>query len=147
MRSGYVHWTRELVRWGDMDAFGHVNNAVFFTYCESARIRLFQALDLEGLARGQPGKLGPGLVNASVNYRRQVHYPAELDVGLRIARVGGKSFTVEYGVFLAGADAPVADGASVLVWMDYAARGGEGEALTLPDVLRERLKAFEAPRP
>lgn len=146
-RASYPHWTRETVRWGDMDAFGHVNNAVFFTYCETSRIRLFEALDLAGLAAaGPPGtRLGPGLVSATVDFRRQVKYPADLEVGLRVAKVGTKSFTLEYGMFLAGGSEPAATGSSVVVWMDYAGRGGQGEALPIPEVLRGRLARFAPP--
>lgn len=145
MRAGFRHWTKVPVRWGDMDAFGHVNNATYFTYCESARIRLFEDLDLDGLAATEgPGRrLGPGLVAASLSFRKQVKYPADLEVGLRVSKVGTKSFTVEYAVLRAGEDEAVADGASVIVWVDYDARGGEGEALPLPAVLRERLARFE----
>lgn len=145
MRADYRFWTPVQVRWGDMDAFGHVNNAVFFTYCESARIAFFAAVDTDGLAAaaGPDQRLGPGLVSASLDFRRQVHYPAEVDVGLRVGRIGGKSYTLEYALFVA--DDVVAEGTSVVVWVDYAARGGLGEALALPDALRDRLEGFRAP--
>ena len=45
-RSDFRHWVTVLVHWGDMDAFGHVNNAKYFTYCESARISYFEAIGL-----------------------------------------------------------------------------------------------------
>jgi acyl-CoA thioester hydrolase len=142
VRSDFRFFTRVQVRWGDMDAFGHVNNAVFFTYCESARIAFFAAVDIDGLAAAAgPGqRLGPGLVSASLDFRRQVHYPAEVDVGLRVGRIGGKSYPLEYALFVA--DDVVAEGTSVVVWVDYAARGGAGEALALPDTLRGRLEGF-----
>lgn len=144
MRSGFKLFTPQQVRWGDMDAFGHVNNAVFFTYCESARIAFFAAVDTAGLAAAAgPGqRLGPGLVSASLDFRRQVHYPADIDVGLRVGRIGGKSYTLEYGLFVAGADEVVAEGTSVVVWVDYAAKGGLGEALPLPEALRGRLETY-----
>lgn len=147
MRADFAFWTRVQVRWGDMDAFGHVNHAVFFTYCESARIAFFAAVDTDGLAAAAgPGqRLGPGLVSASLDFRRQVRYPADLDVGVRVGRIGGKSYTLDYGLFVAGDDEVVAEGTSVVVWVDYAARGGLGEALALPDALRRRLEAHRTP--
>lgn len=144
MRAGFCHWTKVQVRWGDMDAFGHVNNANYFTYCESGRIRLFEALELEALGRaeGAGHRLGPGLVAASLNFRKQVKYPADLDVGLRVSKVGTKSFAVDYVILRAGEDDAVADGTSVIVWVDYDARRGEGEALPLSETLRARLARF-----
>jgi acyl-CoA thioester hydrolase len=132
-RGDYTFWTREVVRWGDMDSLGHVNNAVYFTYCESVRMAFFLSLRLEDHTAG--GQLGPALVTASVDFLQQVHHPATLDVGLRVARVGGKSFTLEYGLFREGEDAPVAGGSSVVAWADYAA----GKAQPLPDALRAAL--------
>lgn len=131
MRSDYKVWERVLVRWGDMDALGHVNNARFFTYCESARIRYFEALEIEGLAgRASPG---PAVVTATCNFLRQVHYPATVEVGVRVSAIGRSSFTLDY-LILRG-DEVVADGSSVVVWVDYDA----GRSIPLPAALRARI--------
>ena len=84
------------------------------------------------------GKLGPALVTATCNFHQQVRHPATLDVGLAVSRIGGKSFTLDYGLFRRGEDAPVADGSSVVVWTDY----GAGRALPLPDALRTALEDY-----
>ena len=101
-----------------MDALGHVNNAAYFTFCESARIRYFEAVD----------------------FRRQVHYPARLDVGVRVSEVRNRSFRMDYGVFLDGTDTLVAEGTSVVVWADYRA----GKAKELPAEVRRRIEEVEA---
>jgi acyl-CoA thioester hydrolase len=132
-RDRFRRWVQLEVRWADMDALGHVNNAAYFTYCESARMDLFAALGLEAMTEG--GAHGPALVTAGCTFRRQVHHPATLDVGVVVARVGGKSFTLDYGLFRVGEDAPVAEGTSVVVWTDYEA----GAALPLPEALRQAL--------
>lgn len=126
------------VRWGDMDAFGHVNNAVYFTYCESARIRYFDEIPLERYREAE--EHGPALVSATVNFRAQVHYPASLEVGARVTSLGGRSFTHEYVVFRAGSEEIVADGTSVSAWVDYAA----GRSIPLPAALKERIRAIDA---
>jgi len=133
MRDGFSHWVQETVRWGDMDAMGHVNNAVYFVYCESARISFFKAVDLR--RHNQDGRFGPALATAACNFRQQVHHPATLDVGLKVAKVGTKSFTLEYAMFRSGEDQPVADGSSVVVWVDYEA----GTSAPLPDALKQAL--------
>jgi acyl-CoA thioester hydrolase len=122
------------VRWGDMDAFGHVNNTAYFVYCESARIAFFEHVDLESYA--EEGKqLGPALATASCAFRQQVHYPAKLEVDVGCSRVGGSSFTLTYRLRRAGQEDVVAEGESVVVWTDYAI----GRSTPLPADLRSLL--------
>ena len=77
MREDFRHWLPLEVRWGDMDAYGHVNNAKYFTYCESARMSYFDAVRLDEF-RGAESH-GPAVVTATCNFRRQVHHPASLE--------------------------------------------------------------------
>jgi acyl-CoA thioester hydrolase len=122
-----------------MDAMGHVNNASYFTYCESARMRYFDVLDLERHREAESH--GPVVVSATCNFRRQVHHPAHLEVGARSTKIGTSSFVLEYGLFREGTDELVADGSSVVVWMDYAA----GRSVPLPKALKERIRQVESP--
>ncbi len=137
-REKFKVWEPILIRWGDMDAFGHVNNARFFTFCESARIRYFDTIDLDGF-RPDPG-LGPVVVSATCNFLQQVHYPAELEAGTRAIDIGRSSFTLEYGIFRRDSEVKVADGSSVVVWIDYKA----GKAVRLPEELKSTIQAFDA---
>lgn len=125
------------VRWGDMDSFGHVNNACYFTYCESARIAWFDAIELERFKEAPHH--GPALVTATCNFLRQVHYPAALEVGVRATQVGSKSFTLEYAILRRDNGEKVADGSSVVVWVDYQ----EGRSILLPEPLRDRIRVDE----
>ena len=137
MRDDFHRWITVPVRWGDMDAFGHVNNAKYFTYCESARIAYFETIGL-GAQTTTPDH-GPSVVTATCNFRRQVHYPATLEVGARTTKIGRTSFTLEYGIFLEGTDDVVADGSSVVVWVDY----GAGKSAPLPESLKERIREVD----
>ena len=121
------------VRWGDMDAYGHVNNAVFSTYFETARMKFFERVGV--VKDGGRAQVAPAIVSATINFRQQVHYPAELEAGIRCVKVGNTSFTLEHHLFRAGTDEVVADGTSVIAWVDYA----EGKAVSLPGPLREAL--------
>ena len=125
------------VRWGDMDAFGHLNNAKYFTYCESARIRYFQEIGLGQLTKTP--KVAPVVVAASCNFRRQVRFPADLEVGVRASRLGTSSSDLEYGIFRAGTDELAADGTSVVVWVDYRLE----KAAPLPDDVRARIRELD----
>jgi acyl-CoA thioester hydrolase len=135
-RSDFRCWIKIEVRWGDMDAIGHVNNGKYFTYCESGRIFYFQQLNMGGLTESSHG---PALANASLNFRRQVRYPASLEVGVRVSEVRSRSFQMDYGIFLDGTETLVADGTSVIVWADYKA----GKSLELPVEIKETIEKIE----
>jgi acyl-CoA thioester hydrolase len=132
-RSDYQFWVKIDVRWGDMDSLGHVNNAKYFTYCESARIDYFLSIDVGQFVEKSQG---PALANANLNFRRQVRYPSTLEVGLKVIEVKNRSFQMHYGIFLEGTDTLVADGTSVIVWADYKA----GKSVDLPSVIRDSIE-------
>lgn len=125
------------VRWGDMDSMGHVNNAKYFTYCESARMSYFAAVRM--LDHRESEKQGPALAAAHLNFRRQVRYPAELDVHTRVSEIGRSSFRMEYEILDRGTAERVADGHGVIVWVDYAT----GRSNPIPDSLREAIRQYE----
>lgn len=137
MREDFHRWITVEVRWGDMDAFGHVNNTRYFTFCESARIRYFEELGID-VRRGGESE-APAAVSASCNFRRQVHYPATLDVGARVGRIGRTSFTIDYLILRHGGDEVVADGTSVMVWVDYTS----GRPVPLPEALKARIREID----
>jgi len=125
------------IRWGDLDALGHVNNIVFFQFAESARMAYFDAI---GIADFKEAPLdGPGMVSANLNFRRQLKYPGTVRVTTNVIRIGAKSFTMQYTLRDAADDFVVADGESVMVWVDYAA----GRARPLSPSLIERIIAIE----
>jgi len=136
-RSDYKLLVPITVRWGDMDAYGHVNNAVFSTYFETARMKFFESVDI--FERRENERHAPAIVSVTLNFRQQVHYPANLEAGIRCIKVGTKSFTLEHQLFRAGTDSVVADGTSVIAWVDYAA----GAAIPIPTQLRAALESTQ----
>ena len=122
------------IRWGDMDAFGHVNNTVYFRYMEQVRISWFESIGMIGGAdRGK----GPVIVNASMEFLRQLHYPGDIVGRMTVGRPGRSSF--DTGFELRRADDPgtlYARGAARCVWIDY----GAGRSVPLPEALRARLE-------
>lgn len=141
MERQYAFWLPVTVRWADMDSLGHVNNAKYFTYLESARTAFFDTVDLWRF-REHP-RQGIAVVQAACNFRQQVRYPAELEVGLRVTRIGEKSFTLEYGIFRKGTDEVVGDGSTVAVWMDFDA----SQALPITPEMRRILERYQGPGP
>ena len=117
--SDHVH--RERVRFRDCDAMGHVNNAVYSTYLEEARIGVLGGLSSFILAR------------VEIDFRDQLRMGEEVAVRTRCTRIGTKSFDLEHVIEAGGR--VVAEAKSVLVSYDYE----RGESVALPDDLRERL--------
>ena len=115
----YVH--RDRVRFRDCDAMGHVNNAVYSTYLEEARIGVLGDLVDFILAR------------VEIDFRAELRSGEEVEVRTRCSRVGTKSFDLEHVISSGGR--VVAEAKSVLVSYDYAL----GKSVAVPDELRERL--------
>ena len=103
-------------RWRDLDAFGHVNNAVFATYIETARGTLFKrwSLPFDGT--------GKSLIVASmtINYLKQLKHPSNIIVGLKINKVGNTSFNIESYIFNEkDIQSPIATSNVVIVCFDF----------------------------
>ncbi|MCC8405164.1 acyl-CoA thioesterase [Paraburkholderia sp. MMS20-SJTN17] len=122
------------IRWGDMDAFGHVNNTVYFRYMEQVRISWFEHMDFLGQrVEGQ----GPVIVNASMEFLKQLHYPGDVIGRMSVATPGRSSFDTAFELLRADEpDTLYARGAARCVWIDYAA----GKSLPVPDVLRAAIE-------
>ena len=121
------------VAWGDMDAMGHVNNAVYFRYFETARIRCFDELGLGSIE--QADGVGPILHSASCRFRIPLTYPDTITVGARIGDVGDDRFPMLFSAVSHRHGAVAADGESLVVTFDYA----NGTKAPVPDDLRKRL--------
>ncbi|SMG13006.1 acyl-CoA thioesterase [Paraburkholderia susongensis] len=121
------------IRWGDMDAFGHVNNTVYFRYMEQVRISWFEHMDFLGGGNGQ----GPVIVNASMEFLKQLHYPGDVIGRMSVATPGRSSFDTAFELLRADEpDTLYARGAARCVWIDYAA----GKSVPVPDSLRELIE-------
>lgn len=126
------------VRWGDMDAYNHVNNARYLTYLEQARLAWLDTLDKNWLGP----HCAPVLAAAQVNYRKPITWPASVEVILECQRVGNSSVTVDHYIIDAEAhDTLYCDGHTVLVWIDPTT----GKSVPLPDVIRAAVKVPSSP--
>lgn len=105
------------VQWGDMDAFGHVNNVVYIRWFESARIDLISNYKSE--ASMQQGGIGPILASVKCDYKLQLHFPDTVFIGSKVAKVGRTSFDIEHAVFSLQHQRLAATGISVCVLFNY----------------------------
>ncbi len=117
----FVH--KERVRFSDRDALGHVNNAVYSTYLEEARIGVLGGLGDFILAR------------VEIDFRAELREPEEIEVRSRLDRIGTKSLDLWHEIHAGGE--LVAEAKSVLVSYDYEL----GASVPVPDALRSRLEA------
>lgn len=138
------------VRFRDLDAMGHVNNAVYLTYFEQARLAFWLALEPGGTPGGaiDPARIGFVLAHAECDYASPVRLGERLLVGCRAADFGSSSFAFDYLVVAAqgSVDAEVrlvASGRTIQVTWDSAS----GKKVPLGDELRKRIEAFQSPPP
>jgi len=128
-----VHTSRWPMRWGDMDALGHVNSTVYFRYMEQARIEW-----LEGLS---PAHVGDGpvpivVVNASCTFLVPLVYPGEVEVRMLLGDPGRSSVGSYYEIRMNGVT--YAEGAAKIVWLDRET----GRPAPLPEIVAAPLRAL-----
>jgi len=122
----HVHTAPIPVRWGDMDAAGHVNNSRFFTYFEEARVNWLDAT-IDGPLFAESG---PVLANATCDFRRPLTHPATLAVDVYATPPGRSSLRTVYDATLEASGERVATGTAVLVWVSVET----GETVPVPDL-------------
>jgi acyl-CoA thioester hydrolase len=130
---------RLAIRWGDLDVQGHVNNTVYFRYMEELRVTWFRSL--EAMSGGHAGCV-PVVVNARMDFLKELQHPGELDCRMLAGKLGRSSF--ETGFELRRVDDPgilYATGGAKCVWVDRTL----GKSVPLPAVLRSFLQGDPAP--
>ena len=132
-----AHIERIPIRWGDMDAMGHVNNTIYFRYMEQARISWFGTLVPEDEAWQSTGIV---IANAICNYRRPITYPGTVEVKLYVGPPGGSSVPTYYELRVGDVPMPYADGEAVVVFIDLKLQ----KPARMPEDIRQRLLASKA---
>nr|QKW93787.1 acyl-CoA thioester hydrolase [Vitiosangium cumulatum] len=128
------------VQWGEMDAYGHVNNARYFSWFESARIAYMARVGLVSPEMQRPdGGVGPIVAATNAEYLRPVVFPAEVVVGARVSRIGTTSLNMEYAVDDAHTGVRYARGGAVLVTLRYPTY----EKVPVPAEVRASIEALE----
>jgi len=130
-RKKLVHVERIPIRWGDMDAMGHVNNTVYFRYMEQARIGWFDALVPAAEAWQDTGIV---IASASCNFKRALNYPGTVEVRLSIEPPGGSSVGTFYELKMD--DTLYADGAAVVVFIGMQSQ----KPIRIPERIRALLQ-------
>ena len=128
-----LHESLQPLRWGDMDAMGHINNTLYFRYMEICRLDWIFKVG----ASTDPAGEGPVIVNAFCNFLRQLEFPGDVRVTMSVAHPGRSSFETYHT--LERTDEPgvvYAEGGARTVWTDYRAR----KSAPMPDWFRAHLE-------
>ena len=125
------------VAWGEMDSLGHVNNAVYFRYFETARIAYFY--ELEFLVLMETTGVGPILASTQCKFKRPLKYPDTVLVGARGTDILEDRFTMHYRVVSKEQGAVVAEGEGLIVTYDYS----KNQKAAIPGIIRDRIIELE----
>ena len=129
LRDIVMHEVDMAVRWGDMDAYNHVNNTVYFRYMEQCRLEWFAKLGFKTVDED----IVPILVEANCRFIRAVTHPSTVRVTIRVTDIGPKIVETTHDIFVG--DVLYATGICKLLWMSRSANKG----VALPDAVRARL--------
>ena len=121
------------VVWGDMDAFQHVNNTVYFRYFEDARWEFFNRSGVN--AYKEKHNIGPILAATNCDFRLPLAFPDRIHIGARYTVPSPKKINMEYAVYSEKLDAIAAEGEGLLVYYDY----GQGQSCDVPREILDRI--------
>jgi acyl-CoA thioester hydrolase len=128
------------VIWGDMDAFEHVNNTVYFRYFEDIRIQFFEKTGV--MKHMDATNVGPILASTGCQFRAPLAFPDKISIGTRISELpnnGEKRFTMEYAVYSESQDCIACKGDGLVVFYDYQAN----KSCEIPVTLIETFKKLQ----
>ena len=128
------------IAWGEMDAYQHVNNIVYFRWFESARIAYLDAIDFRDPAVNDG--VGPILHSTQARFRRALFYPDTVLVGTRVTELTTGAITMEYRIVSRRSEALAAEGTARVVPFHYAS----GQKAALPEAVAERIRALDGLR-
>ena len=131
-RGDFRAWQRFTLRWADNDAYGHVNNTVYYQWFDSAVNAWLVAEGLLDIAAGDPIAL---VVETGCTFHAPLSFPGEVEVGVAVAALGRSSVRYRIGVFDGGAKSAAAEGHFVHVAVDRATR----RPVPWPVLWREKL--------
>ena len=126
------------VAWGEQDAFGHLNNVVYFRYMENVRMHFLERIGI--LRSHAESGISVLLASTTCDFKKQVHWPQRLTIRTGCTRIGTTSFTMGYAV-TDEEGSEVATGTSVQVMFDF----GRATKVAVPDAVRKAIADLQVP--
>jgi acyl-CoA thioester hydrolase len=128
-RASFPHWVTVTLRYSDQDPMGHINNVVYGAYFAEGRNAYVGQL----VKRVAPANIDFVLAGVKIDYRKEMHYPGQVEVGSGVLRIGNKSLTLRHELFKDGESVATAE--SVLVFIDTST----GASVPVPEEVRQVL--------
>lgn len=135
--SDYPVVVDDIVRWGDMDAFGHVNNTVYFRYFEQARIGYFDKIAVMPYMKEHA--IGPILAETRCRFKAPLTSPDTLKIGACISVLAEHKMTMKYAVWSERLQRVVAEGDGLIVFVDY----HEHKKVAVPQVILDKIEVLQ----
>lgn len=126
------------VQWGEMDAFGHVNNTVYFKYFETARLAYFDAVGV--MEDMQSKQIGPILAETNAEFKRALKFPDQITVGANITENQEFGFMMQYGVYSEQQKTITTLGSGRIVMVDY----NNGQKVKPSEKLLKAIETLQA---
>ncbi len=136
-RGAYCHWQRIETLWADNDVYGHVNNAVHYRWFDTVVNTWLVNAGLLDIDQGNPIGL---VVETGCRYANSITFPAAVNIGLRIEKIGNSSVSYQMGIFVEGETEAAAQGHFTHVYVDRVSR----RPVPLPKAWRERMQELVA---
>ena len=127
--DAYPVVTHQKVVWGDMDAFGHVNNVIYYRYVETARIEYLEQLNVLNLG------INTVVASSNCKFLKPVFYPDALLIGSRVVEIRNSAFRMEYLIYSEKQNEVVAMAEAVIVCVD----NQKMEKVLLPESVRQKI--------
>jgi len=124
--------------WSDMDAYQHINNAVYFRFFEDARIAFFLRARLFDYKEST--QIGPILASTSCNFRVPLTFPDTVQVAARVEEIKQKTFNMKYVVYSEKLEKVAAEGEGLIVYYDYQ----RGRSCKIPSAIRSAINALQS---
>jgi acyl-CoA thioester hydrolase len=135
--TSYPVVVEQAVVWGDMDAYQHVNNVVYFRYFENARLEYFRRMGWFEFEAASG--IGPILGATQARFRKPLTYPDQISIGASIRDIGADRCTMQYLLVSKRLNAVAAEGQGTIVTYSYR----EGKKVPMPDEVRRLILALE----
>ncbi len=137
LRGRYPVVLSRTLSWSDMDAFQHVNNAMYFRYFEDARIEYFSQAGL--IEHKDKTQLGPILASTSCNFRAPLTFPDTIQIAAVIDEFRRKTFRMKYFVYSEKLAQVAAEGEGLIVYYDYA----HEKSCEIPEVILSAIQSIQ----
>lgn len=114
-RDDFKYYLKIPTRWSDVDVYGHVNNVIYYAYFDTAVSG--HLVSVGGLHSTGSPVIGV-VVETKCEFRKEINFPATIDVGIRVFRLGNSSASYNIGLFIEGEETPAAFGHFVHVYIE-----------------------------